>query len=50
MAAYYKHLFSVAKKYSDKFGKPDLIIASSPHPLAMIAGIKVSKKIQRSLR
>lgn len=45
MAAYFKNLFSVAKKYSDKHGKPDIIIASSPHPLAMIAGIKIAKKL-----
>lgn len=45
MTAYYKNLFSVAKKYSDKYGKPDVIIASSPHPLAMVAGIKIAKKL-----
>ncbi|WP_096437466.1 glycosyltransferase family 4 protein [Alteribacter populi] len=45
MAAYYKNLHSVAKSYSKQYGKPDLIIASSPHPLAMIAGIKISKKL-----
>lgn len=45
MAAYYKNLHSVAKRYSKQYGKPDLIIASSPHPLAMIAGIKISKKL-----
>ncbi|MGP4074854.1 glycosyltransferase family 4 protein [Halobacillus sp. K22] len=45
MAVYYKNLLSVAKKYAKQYGKPDLIIASSPHPLAMIAGIKVSKKL-----
>lgn len=45
MVAYYKNLHSVAKNYSKQYGKPDLIIASSPHPLAMIAGIKMSKKL-----
>lgn len=45
MAAYYKNLHSVAKSYSKQYGNPDLIIASSPHPLAMIAGIKISKKL-----
>jgi len=44
MVTYYKNLFSVSKKYSKENGKPDLIIASSPHPLAMIAGIKIAKK------
>lgn len=45
MAAYYKNLFSIAKRYSDTNGKPDVIIASSPHPLAMVAGIKIAKKL-----
>lgn len=44
MATFYKNLFSVTKKYSKKYGKPDLIIASSPHPLAMVAGVKIAKK------
>jgi len=44
MAAFAFRLFSVTKEYANKFGKPDVIIASSPHPLAMIAGIKVAKK------
>jgi glycosyltransferase involved in cell wall biosynthesis len=43
MASYYFGLFAVAKKYAKETGKPDIIIASSPHPLAMIAGIKVAK-------
>ncbi|WP_036575965.1 glycosyltransferase family 4 protein [Oceanobacillus picturae] len=45
MATYYKKLFSVAKRISEKYGKPDVIIASSPHPLAMVAGIKIAKKL-----
>ncbi|QSQ07962.1 Putative teichuronic acid biosynthesis glycosyltransferase TuaH [Koleobacter methoxysyntrophicus] len=44
MWAYYMNLFSVTKTYSKKEGKPDLIYASSPHPLALIAGIKIAKK------
>jgi glycosyltransferase involved in cell wall biosynthesis len=44
MASYYINLFNVTKKYSDINGKPDLIIASSPHPLALVAGIKIAKK------
>lgn len=44
MIAFYMRLFSVTKKYSKIGGKPDLIIASSPHPLTMIAGIKIAKK------
>jgi len=45
MAAYYFRLLQVAKIYAENKGKPDVIIASSPHPLAMIAGIRVAKKL-----
>jgi len=44
MLVYYKNLFKVVKSYLLEKEKPDLIIASSPHPLAMIAGIKIAKK------
>jgi glycosyltransferase involved in cell wall biosynthesis len=44
IVTYYVNLFSVTKNYSKKEGKPDLIYASSPHPLALIAGIKIAKK------
>lgn len=43
MLSYYKNLFKVTKLLIKKGEKPDLIIASSPHPLAMIAGIKIAK-------
>lgn len=43
--AYYKNLFKVAKEFIKKREKPDLIIASSPHPLSMLAGIKIAKRI-----
>lgn len=44
MFLYYKRLFSITKKYRKENKKPDVIIASSPHPLTMIAGIKIAKK------
>lgn len=45
MLTYYLKLFSSTKKYSiEEKEKPDIIYASSPHPLALIAGIKVAKK------
>ena len=34
----------IAKKYVKKMGKPDVIIASSPHPFTMLAGLKIAKK------
>jgi len=45
MISYYKNLFKVTKEFFKKGEKPDLIIASSPHPLAMVAGIKIAKKL-----
>lgn len=45
MVFFYKNLLRVAKKYIKIHGKPDLIIASSVHPLTMVAGIQVAKKI-----
>jgi len=42
---FYFNLLSVAKKYAKINGKPDIIIASSVHPLTMIAGIQVAKKL-----
>lgn len=45
MIKYYQNLFKVTKKFILNGERPDLIIASSPHPLAMVAGIKISKKL-----
>ncbi|SDM56354.1 glycosyltransferase family 4 protein [Sediminibacillus halophilus] len=44
MVAFYKNLFPVAKEYSKQHGTPDIILASSVHPLTMVAGIKIAKK------
>lgn len=46
MIMFYVRIFSVSKKYREKNGVPDVIIASSPHPLTMIAGIKIAKKLK----
>ena len=46
MFLFYKNILSVSKKYAKTNKKPDVIIASSVHPLTMIAGIKVSKKLK----
>lgn len=45
MFAFYRNLFSVAKAYKKKNGAPDVILASSVHPLALVAGIKIAKKM-----
>lgn len=41
---FYRNLFPVTKTYAKNDGKPDVIIASSVHPLTMIAGIKIAKR------
>ncbi|ADC49371.1 glycosyltransferase [Alkalihalophilus pseudofirmus OF4] len=45
MSFFYFNLFSVAKEYARLNGKPDVILASSVHPLTMVAGIQVAKKL-----
>ena len=45
MGLFYWNLFSVAKAYAKDHGKPDVIIASSVHPLTMVAGIQIAKKM-----
>lgn len=46
MYLFYQNLIPVALKYAKKNGKPDVIIASSVHPLTMIAGIRIAKKLR----
>ncbi|QEK13200.1 glycosyltransferase family 4 protein [Crassaminicella thermophila] len=45
MSLFYLNLLSVAKEYVQVNGKPDIILASSVHPLTMVAGIQVAKKL-----
>ncbi|KAB2494844.1 glycosyltransferase family 4 protein [Priestia endophytica] len=45
MVEFYRNLFKVVNLYIKDNKKPDLIIASSPHPLVMVAGIKIAKKL-----
>lgn len=42
--SFYRNLFSVTRGYAKERGKPDVIIASSVHPLTMIAGIKIARR------
>lgn len=46
MGIFYKNLFPATKVYAAKCGKPDVIIASSVHPLTMVAGIQIAKKMK----
>ena len=43
---FYKNLFPATKAYSNKYGKPDVILASSVHPLTLVAGIRIAKKLK----
>lgn len=44
MFDFYKNVKKAAKQYALQNGKPDVILASSVHPLTMVAGIKLAKK------
>ena len=40
------NLTAIAKEYSMIYGKPDLILASSVHPLTLVAGLKIAKRFR----
>ncbi len=44
MLSFYRNIFLVAKQYSKENEKPDVIIASSVHPLTLVAGIQIAKR------
>lgn len=46
MGLFYKNLFPATKAYASEHGKPDVIVASSVHPLTMVAGIQIAKRMQ----
>ena len=46
MGFFYRNLFPSTKAYAKKNGKPDVIVASSVHPLTMVAGIQIAKKMR----
>lgn len=41
---FYKNLYPSSAEYGKEYGKPDVILASSVHPLTLLAGIKIAKK------
>ena len=43
MIDFYRNVKVAAKQYAQKYGKPDIILASSVHPLTCIAGIQLAK-------
>ena len=46
MCLFYRNLFPATKAYAKKYGKPDVILASSVHPLTMVAGIQIAKRMK----
>lgn len=46
MASFYFGLFKAVEYYIKQKGKPDVILASSVHPLTMVAGIKIAQKMK----
>ena len=44
MYSFYRNLKKTAKEYAKLYGKPDVIYASSVHPLTLVAGIQLAKK------
>lgn len=46
MFSFFLGLLHTAKTYAEKDGKPDIILASSPQPLAMVAGIIVARRFR----
>ena len=48
MTGFYRKLFEVTSEYIKKHEKPDIILASSVHPLTLIAGIKIANLVNLS--
>lgn len=44
MITFSKRLVKVSEEYRKRYGQPDVILASSVHPLTLLAGLKVAKK------
>lgn len=43
---FYKNLFPATRAFAKEHGKPDVIVASSVHPLTMVAGIQIAKRMK----
>lgn len=43
MFGFYVNVKKAAKQYAKRFGRPDVIYASSVHPLTLVAGIQLAK-------
>ena len=45
MVQFYRGLFPTTQAYVKNHGKPDVILASSVHPLTLVAGLRIAKKL-----
>ncbi len=44
MIDFYRNVKKAVKEYAAQHGKPDVIFASSVHPLTLVAGIQLAKQ------
>lgn len=44
--SFYRHLFDIYRDIMERMGAPDVILASSVHPLTMVAGVQIAKRIK----
>lgn len=44
MVDFYRNTLKAADEIAERFGKPDIIYASSVHPLTLVAGIKLARR------
>ena len=44
MIDFYRNVQKACKRYAKEHGKPDVIYASSVHPLTLVAGLKIAKR------
>ncbi len=45
MVQFGRRLFSASKWFAKKYWKPDIIVASSPHPLTVLSALQIAKKM-----
>ncbi len=45
MLQFGQRLFGASKWFAKNYWKPDVIVASSPHPLAVLSALKIAKKL-----
>lgn len=46
MLQFYRGLFPATREYTAMHGKPDVILASSVHPLTLVAGLRIARQLK----